>query len=76
MLAKCGGAQLIFSCGGVLRTRSTEHQYMIWQTYKKRIYAAGNNVIEQMIHNTWVEVDYWLSISRVTNGTHVEVYGT
>ena len=28
-------AHLIFSCGGLLRTRSTGHPYMIWQTYKK-----------------------------------------
>ena len=25
-----------FFCGGMLRTRSTEHQYVIWQTYKKK----------------------------------------
>ena len=26
---------LFFSCGCLLRTRSTGHQYVIWQTYKK-----------------------------------------
>ena len=25
-----------FFCGGLLRTRSTGHQYVIWQTYKKQ----------------------------------------
>ncbi|KAJ4442309.1 hypothetical protein ANN_12177 [Periplaneta americana] len=43
---------------------------------QERIYAAVNNVTPQMLHNTWVEVEYRLDISRATNGSHVEVYGT
>ncbi|KAJ4451541.1 hypothetical protein ANN_03006 [Periplaneta americana] len=39
---------------------------------QERIYAAVNNVTPQMLHNTWVEVEYRLDISRVTNGSHVE----
>ena len=40
------------------------------------IYAAVNNVTPQTLRNTWVEVEYWLDISRSTNGSHVEDYGT
>ena len=29
-----------------------------------------------MLHNIWVEVEYRLDISRATNGSHVEHYGT
>ncbi|KAJ4428941.1 hypothetical protein ANN_25937 [Periplaneta americana] len=43
---------------------------------QERIYAAVNNVTPQMLHNTWVEVEYRLDISRATNGSHVEIYGT
>ena len=43
---------------------------------QERIYAAVNNVTPQMLHNTWVEIDYRLDISRATNGSHVEVYET
>ena len=43
---------------------------------QEQIYAAVNNVTPQMLHNTWVEVEFRLDISRATNGSHVEVYGT
>lgn len=43
---------------------------------QERICTAVNNVTPQMLHNTWVEVEYRLDISRATNGSHVEVYGT
>ena len=42
---------------------------------KEIIYAAVNNVTPQMIHNSWVEVESRLDISRATKGSHVEVYG-
>ena len=32
------------------------------------IYAAGNNVTPQTLHNTWIEVEYRLDISHATNG--------
>ena len=41
---------------------------------KERIYAAVDNVTPQMLHNTWVEVEYQLGISRATNGSHVYFY--
>ena len=31
---------------------------------QERIYTAVNNVTSQMLHNTWVEVEYRLNISR------------
>ena len=43
---------------------------------QERIYAAVNNVTPQMLHNTWVKFKYRLYISRATNGSHVELYGT
>ena len=43
---------------------------------QERIYAAVNEVTPQMLHNTWVEIEYRLDISRATNGSHVEVYRT
>ena len=42
---------------------------------KERFYAAVNSVTPQMLHNTWVEVEYRLDIPRATNGSHVEVHG-
>ena len=60
----------------MLRIWSTGHQYVIWLTNNKRIYDIVNNVIPQMLHNTSVEVEYWLDIPRANNGSHVEVYGT
>ena len=38
---------------------------------QERIYAAVNNVTPQMLHNKWVEVEFWLDISHATNGGHV-----
>ena len=43
---------------------------------QQRIYAAVNNVTPQMLHNTWVDTEYWLDISHAPNGSLVEVYGT
>ena len=43
---------------------------------QERIYAAVNNVTPEMLHNTWVQVEYRSDIFRGTNGSHVEVYGT
>ena len=43
---------------------------------QERIYTAVSNVTPQMLHNTWVEVEYRLEIFRATNGSRIEVYGT
>ena len=43
------------------------------------IYLAGKcrskSVAPQRIHNTLVEIENRLDISRATNGSHVEAYG-
>ena len=60
-----------FSLWGVFNNqvyRTAVHDLIDLQ---ERICAAANNVTPQMLHNTWIEVEY---ISHVTNGSHVEVY--
>ena len=55
---------IFFSCGDqVYRTPTRDLAGL-----QERIYAAVNNVTPQMLHNTWVEVEYRLDIPRVTNG--------
>ena len=70
MLSKCGGG---FVKEQVYRTPIPVLDLLDLQ---ERIYAAVNNVIPEMLHNTWVEVEYLLDISRATNGSHVEMFGT
>jgi len=41
---------------------------------KARITDAFSSTTEDMLGNTWREVDYRLDILRATKGTHVEVY--
>jgi len=41
---------------------------------KARITDAFAKVTEDMLENTWREIDYRLDVLRVTKGTHVEVY--
>ena len=43
---------------------------------QERNYAAVSNVTPQILHNTWVRVEYRLDISCATDERHVEVYGT
>jgi len=33
-----------------------------------------NTITEDMLENTWREIDYRLDVLRATNGAHVEVY--
>ena len=40
------------------------------------IYATINNVATQILHSTWVKVEYRLDIFLITNGSYVEVYVT
>ena len=71
--------------GGTEDDYRTSHGLLDLQVYRtpvpdlaelqERIYAV-NNVMPQMLHNTWVEVEYRLGISLATNGSHVEIYGT
>jgi len=41
---------------------------------KARITDAFATVTEDMLENTWREIDYRLDVLRTTKGAHVEVY--
>ena len=41
---------------------------------KARITDAFATVIEDMLENTWIEIDYRLDILRATKSAHVEVH--
>ena len=64
-----------FILGCLLRTVYMTSVYDL-ADLQERIYATINNVTPEMLHNTWVKVEYRLDIFRATNGSHVEVYGT
>ena len=41
---------------------------------KARIKDAFATITEDMLENTWREIDYQLDVLRATKGTHAEVY--
>jgi len=41
---------------------------------KARITDAFATITEEMLENTWREIDYRLDVLRATKGAHVEVY--
>ena len=41
---------------------------------KARITDAFATITEDMLENTWREIDYRLDVLRATKGIHVEVY--
>ena len=41
---------------------------------KARITYAFATITEDMLENTWREIDYRLDVLRATKGAHVEVY--
>ena len=41
---------------------------------KTRITDAFATITEDMLGNTWREIDYLLDVHRATKGAHVEVY--
>jgi hypothetical protein len=41
---------------------------------KARITDAFAIITEDMLENTWREIDYRLDVLRATNGAHVDVY--
>ena len=41
---------------------------------KSRITDAFATITEDMLENTWREIDYGLDVLRATKGAHVEVY--
>ena len=44
------------------------------ETLQSRIIEVLSTVNEEMLENTWREIEYHLDILRATNGAHVEVY--
>ena len=44
------------------------------ETLQSRIIDVLATVNEEMLKNTWREIEYRLDILRATNGAHVEVY--
>ena len=44
------------------------------ETLQLRIIEVLATVNEEMLENTWHEIEYRLDILRATNGAHVEVY--
>ena len=44
------------------------------ETLQSRIIGVLATVNEEMLENTWREIEYRLDILRATNGAHVEVY--
>ena len=64
---------LISFYGGMLRTKCFRHQFQILQIWRQ-ITDAFATVTEDMLENTWREIDYRLDVLRATKGAHVEVY--
>ena len=63
-----------FFYGGILRTKCFRNQFQILQKMKARITDAFATITEDMLENTWREIDYRLDVLRATKGAHVEVY--
>ena len=61
-------------CSGMLRTKCFRHQFQILQIWRARITEAFATITEDMLENTWREIDYRLDVLRKTKGAHVEMY--
>jgi len=64
----------ILFMGGMLRTKCFGHQFQILQIWRQEITDDFVTVTEDMLENTWREIDYRLDVLRATKGAHVEVY--
>jgi len=60
--------------GGKLRTKCFSTPVPDITNLKARITDAFATVTEDMLENTWREIDYRLAALNATKGTHVEVY--
>ena len=58
---------------GMLRTKCFRHQFKILQIWMQEKDAFAT-ITEDMLENTWREIDYRLDVLRATKGAHVEVY--
>ena len=52
--------------GGMLRTKCFRHQFQILQFWKAKITDAFATVTEDMLENTWREIDYRLDVLCAT----------
>ena len=59
--------------GGMLRTMFSTPVPDI-TNLKARITDGFATITEDMLENTWREIDYRLNVLRATKGAHVEVY--
>jgi hypothetical protein len=48
--------------------------YVTVAHFKARITDAFVTITEDMLENTWIEIDYRLYILRAIKGAHIEVY--
>jgi len=59
---------------GILRTKRFWHQFQILQIWRQEITDAFATITEDVLENTWREIDYQLDVLRATKGAHVEEY--
>ena len=60
-----------------VRIWGSENPHVVLQhvhTLKVQIWHVVETVTEEMLANTWREVEYHLDVLRATNGAHIEVY--
>ena len=60
--------------GGMLRTECFRHPVPDVTNLKARITDALATITEDMLGNTWREIDCRLDVLRATKGAHVEVH--
>ena len=60
--------------GGMLRTKCFATPVPDVTNLKARITDAFVTITEDMLENTWREIDYLLDVLRATKGSNVEVY--
>ena len=75
--------------GGMLRTDITPLDFFLWRYVKDKVFStpvpditnlkaritdAFATVTEDMLGNTWREIDYRLDVLRATKVAHVEVH--
>ena len=72
----------------VISSDLTSHDFFLWGFVKRLVYVppiprnmnelkaritkAVATIDKAMLGRVWQELDYWLDVCRVTNGTHIE----
>jgi len=65
---------LDFFLGGYVKDKVFSTPFPDIINLKARITDAFATITEDMLENTWREIDYRLDVLRATKGEHVEVY--